>query len=263
MANCLFCPKTANSKEHLWPKWIHELKDFGPLKQKRGDTDIIIPDPQVTVKCVCKGCNNEWMSDLETANIPLIGSMMQDLSIQLDRDQLKLVAAWCMKMAFLTDWTRTGGRVTKFYTADEGAAFAKDLTIPAHTRIWIGRLSTSQLSTDGHDLGLFTRADNLHVGTGSVVTFVVGHFVAQIVTDHPLPEYANMPMPDSQPKTGPWAAKLIQIWPPEREWDTLISCIASESARRSKRLRLEPLQGEREIWTGPPSNALRAPRREL
>jgi hypothetical protein len=153
---------------------------------------------------------------LEDANIPLIGSMMQNLTIQLDREQQKRVAAWVMKTAFLTDWTRIGGRNTRFYTGDECAAFAKDLTIPPHTRIWIGHITSSHLSTDGHDLALMRKADGARMGTSTAVSVVVGHFVAQVVTDHLLPEYATQDAPDSQPKSGPWADKLIQIWPIEK-----------------------------------------------
>jgi hypothetical protein len=93
MPLCLFCPEAANSLEHLWPKWVHERRDFGPLKHKRGTTDIIIPNPQITVKAVCRPCNNGWMSKLELISIPLIGSMMQNVSIQLDRGQQTTVAA--------------------------------------------------------------------------------------------------------------------------------------------------------------------------
>jgi hypothetical protein len=28
---CLFCDNDSGSKEHLWPKCIHNRKEFGPL----------------------------------------------------------------------------------------------------------------------------------------------------------------------------------------------------------------------------------------
>jgi hypothetical protein len=79
---CLFCDSSSGSREHLWPKWIHERVDFGPLKMDRyKSAQIIIPDPQITVKTVCEKCNNGWMSDLETKSIPLVGGMLNDLYI--------------------------------------------------------------------------------------------------------------------------------------------------------------------------------------
>jgi hypothetical protein len=160
------------------------------------------------------------MSRLEDANIPLIGSMMQNVSIQLDREQQQTVAAWLMKMAFLTDWTRIGGKAKRFYSRDEGATFANELTIPARTRIWIGHITSSHLSTDGHDLALLARADGTRLGTSTAVTLAVGHLAAQVVTDHLLLQYTKQDAPDSQPKSGPWMNKLIQIWPIEKDWVT-------------------------------------------
>jgi hypothetical protein len=218
MPLCLFCPEAANSLEHLWPKWVHERRDFGPLKHKRGTTDIIIPNPQITVKAVCRPCNNGWMSKLELISIPLIGSMMQNVSIQLDRGQQTTVAAWLMKMAFPTDWTRIGGRTKRFYSRDECAAFAHDLTISDRTRIWIGHITSSHLSTDGNDLARLARANATRLGTSTAVTLAVGHLAAQVVTDHLLPEFAKEDAPDSQPKSSPWANKLVQIWPIEKDW---------------------------------------------
>src|SRR6266700_7135246 len=98
--HCLFCDNNSGNAEHLWAKWIHDRKNFGPIKMKRGQgEDIIIPDPEITVKSVCATCNNGWMSCLETTNIPVIGAMMSDIAITLDRQQQESVAAWAMKPA--------------------------------------------------------------------------------------------------------------------------------------------------------------------
>src|ERR1700756_463352 len=45
---CLFCDNQSGSKEHLWPKWIHERKHFGPLRIQRGSSEKrIIPHPEI------------------------------------------------------------------------------------------------------------------------------------------------------------------------------------------------------------------------
>jgi hypothetical protein len=199
--------------------WIHERKDFGPMNFTRGDGVVtVIPDSKVTARLVCKNCNNGWMSsELEVPNIPIISCMMQSISITLDREQQRHVAAWCMKMAFINDWTRTGGRKRKFYTRDETLAFARDLTTPERTRIWIAHLTTSHLSRDGHDFELIRAGDGLVLGASSVTTLVVGHFVAQIITDHIQPDFKDH-NPRIEPEPGPWETKLLQIWPIEKEW---------------------------------------------
>jgi hypothetical protein len=215
----MFCSNPIDSEEHLWPKWVHERKDFGPIKLTRGSNPTkTVPHPQVTVRAVCETCNKGWMSrKLEVPNIPIVGGMMQNLSINLDHGIQQTVATWCMKMAFLTDWTRVGGRQRRFYTKDETLAFATDLSIPPHTRIWIGHINTSHLSTDGHDFELLLAIDKARIGISSTVTIVIGHFVAQIVTDHIRPECAELNF-GTQPGPGPWDTKLIQIWPIEKEW---------------------------------------------
>jgi hypothetical protein len=215
---CIFCDNNSGSREHLWPLWIHERKDFGPLKSKRGYLEILIPDPKLVVKAVCKKCNNGWMSDLEGVSIPLIGSMMQNVSIQLDREQQKTAATWLMKMAFLVDWTRIDGRKKRFFAREEGAAFAEELTVPPRTRIWIGHITSSHLSTDGHDMARFMPADETRIGTSTAITLAVGHLAAQIVTDHLYPEFDTEAAPETIPKNGPWAEKLIQIWPIQKDW---------------------------------------------
>lgn len=216
---CMFCSNSANSKEHIWPQWIHERKDFGPLNFTHGNKPTVaIPNPRVTGRAVCKKCNEGWMSlKLEVPTIPLVGNMMQGLTIVLHRDQQQTVAQWCVKMAFLSDWGRIEGRSKRFYTRDEALAFAADLTIPPRTRIWIGHLTTSHLMRDGHDFELLHGPTQ--VGLASVVTLVVGHFVAQILTDHIQPEHANLNS-DFASRPGPWEAKLFQIWPIEKEWIT-------------------------------------------
>lgn len=201
-STCMFCPNPANSKEHLWPNWIHERKDFGPLNFTHGNKPTaVIPNPHVTGRAVCRTCNNGWMSlKLEVPNIPVVGSMMQDLSITLDREQQQTVARWCMKMAFLTDWTRVGGKTKRFYTRQEAEDFAADLTIPPRTRIWIAHLTTSHLMRDGHDFELLRAHDRTRIGLASVVTY------------HVHPEHSSL-NPDFASRAGPWETKLIPIGP--------------------------------------------------
>lgn len=88
---CLFCENPAGNREHLWPKWIHERKNFGPIRHKIGNRpEKIVGDPEQTIKTVCSVCNNGWMSQLEDENKPIIASMFSDLTIPLDEGQQAL-----------------------------------------------------------------------------------------------------------------------------------------------------------------------------
>ncbi len=42
---------------------------------------------ELTVKTVCGICNNGWMNDLEAENIPIIGYMLQDITVPLDKSR--------------------------------------------------------------------------------------------------------------------------------------------------------------------------------
>jgi hypothetical protein len=132
---CLFCDRNAGNREHLWPKWIHDRIDFGALKMDRYQTgQIVIPDPEITVKSVCALCNNGWMSDLEAKNIPMVGSMLNDLSITLDRGAQESVAAWTIKTAMVLDSTRPKAAGARFYRKEDCVKMRENLSMPEYTR---------------------------------------------------------------------------------------------------------------------------------
>lgn len=72
---CLFCDKPANTLEHVWPQWILPIaKNRNPITQKLGDSPSVQHQGDFKIKCICKCCNNGWMSDLEAKLQPLLGS---------------------------------------------------------------------------------------------------------------------------------------------------------------------------------------------
>ena len=223
---CLFCDNSPGSREHLWPAWIHRRKDFGPLRLQRGTSpEVIVHNPQQTVKTVCGTCNGGWMSTLEAENIPLIGSMFQDISIPLNAAQQHSVAAWAMKTAMMFESTKGRNAANGFYTHEEGVNLRVSRTIPARTRIWIGRISEQHLGASGTDFTIQT-TDGTRLGTGSVATITAGHFVVQVVTSHIALEYADLSIPEVQPKPGDWDKMLLKIGPPEQlslEWPPKVS----------------------------------------
>jgi hypothetical protein len=217
--SCLFCDNKSGSREHLWPKWIHERIDFGTLKMDRhGKDQVIIRNPEITVKSVCGICNNSWMSDLEAANIPVIGSLLNDIAITLDREQQTSVSQWVIKTAMMLDSTRPKSGGPRFYQKNQCIQMRENLKIPAKTRIWIGRIETKHLLGLGTDFRTL-RPDTLepHINS-TIATLVAGHFVAQAITQRTYPKFANTEMPELQPKESDWDSFLIRIWPVGRDW---------------------------------------------
>jgi hypothetical protein len=216
---CLFCDNNSGSKEHLWPKWIHARNDFGALNfQLGGSEKKVIPDPEITVKTVCKFCNNGWMSDLEAENIPTIGGMLQDLAIPLDKAQQKSVAAWSVKTAMVSDSMKGRAAPNQFYSQDERVKLRVTREIPPRTLIWIARIDGMHLGNFGTDFALFNPQKE-RIGMGSVTTIVAGHFVTQAVSVRL--EKENTEISELGCKMGNWNESLVQIWPiqkPTVQW---------------------------------------------
>lgn len=208
---CLFCDNNSGSKEHLWPKWIHDRKDFGPLDFQLGSSQQkVIPNPEIMVKTVCGVCNNGWMSKLESENVPTIGSMLQDIAIPLVEAQQKSVAAWSVKTAMVSDSMKGRAAPNQFYSREERVNLRMTREIPQRSLIWIGRIEDMHLGNFGTDFALFDPQKE-RIGMGSVTTIVVGHFVTQVVSVHVEKdniEIANLPC-----KMGNWNDSLVQIWP--------------------------------------------------
>jgi hypothetical protein len=184
----------------------------------------IVPRAELEVRCVCNTCNGGWMHDLEELNIPLIGCLMQDLALHLDRKQQQLIAKWAIKTSMVQDAIYTKSR-TLFYTALEREAARRNTSLPEFTRVWLGRLSFSTLSADGFDIALTLhdrRREVSEPADGCVSTFVVGHLVLQIITVH-VPEKYDRQRPFEMTTVidAPWDDLLIPIggtnainWPP-------------------------------------------------
>lgn len=166
------------------------------------------------MKTVCGICNNGWMSDLEADNIPVIGSMMQDIAIPLDEAQQKLVAAWSVKTAMVSDSMKGRAAPNQFYTRDECINMRLKREIPARTLIWISRIDGMHLGDFGTDFALFDPQKE-RIGMGSVSTIVAGHFVTQVVTVHF--EKENSEISALSCRTGNWNDFLIQIWPIQKQ----------------------------------------------
>ena len=181
--------------------------------ERRGQTTVVIPDPELKVKTVCGVCNNGWMSTLESENIPIIGEMVEDRPITLNADQQKLVAAWSMKTAMVGDSMKGRNAPNKFYTRDECRGARESRTIPPLTLMWIGRTDGMHLWNRGTDFTL-NHAEGNRLATVIAATIVAGHFVTQVVTVHM--NQQGKVLADLPCKFGDWVEKLIQIWPTQQ-----------------------------------------------
>jgi hypothetical protein len=212
MRQCLFCDQKANSKEHIWASWILErVKPIGPIRHSigKGPTKLL-DNPELTTKHVCAVCNGGWMSNLESANIPIIGSLLQDISIPLDPSQQQTAARWAVKTAMVVESVKADDSF--FYSDAERDAVRSGSCLPRRTTVWLGRYAKgSSVGAFGTDIWI-DMPDAPKAGNGCATTIVVGHLAVQVLSLRFHPQYGEGDIPVA-PKTGPWEKLLVPIWP--------------------------------------------------
>jgi hypothetical protein len=146
---CIFCTNPANSKEDLWPIWVlNRVNPREKIRRTIGQNEPYLTDSRkIRIKSVCRQCNNNWMSQLETECIPLIGFLIQDGQCNLDTAQQALVSTWASKIAMVLDSTDKNPK--QFYLKDECTRLKDLKTIPPNTSIWLGRYFGRSLHAGG------------------------------------------------------------------------------------------------------------------
>ena len=109
---CVFCGQHApRAKEHVWPDWL--LRHLGLEQSTMANTHLAIDGGSVSKRVqsassmvyggVCVGCNNGWMSQLESSAKPIIAELISSYSSKgaLLDDEAKVIALWAFKTAIV------------------------------------------------------------------------------------------------------------------------------------------------------------------
>ena len=227
--HCIFCDNSAGSREHLWPKWILSRGTYGPLRHQIRNSEAVTIRPEITVNTVCGRCNNGWMSALEAECIPVIGSMIQGLTVPLSEEQMRLVSVWATKTAMVMDSIKGRDAEKRFYSHHECEELRVHRNIPLETRVWLGHYEKKGLGGFGTDFTIMSpELQMLRVGWGMANTIVAGHLALQVVSVHRHPEHLQRDITDVQPKSSDWEGLLVQIcpgvlqytmWPPKMAFE--------------------------------------------
>jgi len=150
---CAFCGSTANlSKEHVWPKWAAE--------HLSGNDGFERQDPQrwdhkpfdLTVKAVCKPCNNGWMASLEvTAKNALFESAFAGRGRLLHGVGQRTLAAWALKTAMMVE--QTNAEAMRGIPRAEYAHLYERGEPSAQVRVWVASYVGSQAVALGLPFG--------------------------------------------------------------------------------------------------------------
>lgn len=155
---CYFCGLPGCiTKEHVWPQWLNDGVDVERTRSARTlgfgrtahDAFTEFPTLNVTkqgsvftskVREVCRTCNNEWMSRLETAAKPLLRRLWAPSyplgRTSLSPDEATAVATWATKTA----WMHERASNPDPTPTPEMRSYLKDSQMPPQfTRVWVGR----------------------------------------------------------------------------------------------------------------------------
>jgi hypothetical protein len=211
MRQCLFCDNPANSREHVVPDWIlQRVRVRDPMYQKLGDgPEVLLANPELKIRAVCKKCNNGWMSHLERTNIPLIGNLMQDVALSLNGLQQYHIAAWAVKMSMAGDFLARRQRPLFFQQA-EREQLRVAMNLPMRTSVWLARHSFPDhigiWGTNSWDLDKSVHA--------FITTVLVGHLVVQAITLKCTEKWDGIGLTvNAAQGPRPWVEMLSDIWP--------------------------------------------------
>ena len=227
MRQCLFCDRSADSREHGWSNWIltllrHDETTTSHFQSVRGDErrSWFGPNADLVFKRVCEVCNNGWMSELESETKPVVAPMIgpQARAQRLDTLAQITIASWATKMAMVFDCGRTDREL--FYSQHERETFREHLLPPSFTRVWIAGYVGPTVG--GYCRGYTVPGVAKHVDRPDgppmqidveVTTLAAGAFAFQIVTARNPSPTDNTVLHVAPQPIHPWPDVCHQIWP--------------------------------------------------
>jgi hypothetical protein len=146
---CIFCDNPANSKEHFWPAWMHELlpqlpdprhsrmlREYHP---KTGHFESGVKDrpgglETIKMRVVCDACNNGWMNVSEDAVRPFLTPLIKGNPITLNAIEMTIVARWIALKCIVAEHATPNYELTP--RADR-VALRERGTLPEYFRVYL------------------------------------------------------------------------------------------------------------------------------
>jgi hypothetical protein len=132
----------------MWADW---LRNYIPrdMQEHRIRSTVVFPNKQEQsiqrrtgdphsrrIKCVCRDCNNTWMSQLQESAKPFVVPMLEKQETMLYRNGQTVVAAWITMMVMVAEHLDPDKIAI---SATERRWFYTNRRSPSHWRIWIGQ----------------------------------------------------------------------------------------------------------------------------
>ena len=185
------------------------------MKRHDGTTaNWLAKNSPLQFKEVCKKCNNEWMSELETEAIPIMTPLICGEAMTLNAKQQIIIGAWATKCSMLFDAHDEGDI---FYDRLDCLHFREHLTpLLGSTNIWLGRYNTSgspRAFTEHRSLRTPLWRSG-HPVKSHIYTMAFGFLVLQIVSiKRTVHEHSACRINFQYVINMPWSKLTVEIWP--------------------------------------------------
>ncbi|TIX48805.1 hypothetical protein [Alteraurantiacibacter aquimixticola] len=147
---CIFCGENANSQEHIWPTWLHDLLGPPPdnVRHNRqnfsyhpcdgtkvtGPTDRQGDQRTIRIRTVCNVCNNGWMNRLEGEVRPILTPIITGEKTTLNRGHVETLSRWISLKVIIAENEDPAIALTPQVDRER---FWKDGTIPEYFRLYV------------------------------------------------------------------------------------------------------------------------------
>ena len=226
MRQCFFCSNQADSLEDAWPLWltnqfktpraseVHSERRGVRLKPWR------VYQPTLAVRCVCRTCNNEWMSALEVQAQRHLQPLLMGERVSIDFAAQGTIALWSLKTAMVLEALDPSDART--YTQIERERLRSLAAIPWRSSVWLAAsVDPSVFMSSKHRyFGATTAAPS-----GVSVTMAFAHIVLQVLTMRVPEDVGPSTQVTTAVRRGPWPETTVQIWPArssQADWPPLM-----------------------------------------
>jgi hypothetical protein len=225
--SCIFCGGRPLTHEHIWAEWIHpyvsrKLDSYTAREEVHWPTRIDrtirkkAGDPHSRrVRCVCRACNNGWMSALQQQVRPVLQPVLGGKPFELTRRSRRLLTVWIAMAVMTGEFSQPAGVAIE---QSDRAFLLHNRRLPFHWRIWIGRYIDPQGRPiyEHSSVPIFPlNHPKVEIGPQLVANtqttaFSAGQlfaFAASSSVESGRWQINRLPIP------APISAKLVRIWP--------------------------------------------------
>jgi hypothetical protein len=223
---CWMCGRAGPlSEEHAFPDWLRLIfvadgADVALSDVRTGLTQTSTAwtnkSGEVTVRSVCKDCNNRWMCELEGRCRPVLTPLVTGHRATLGPDEQALLATWAVKTAWIF---HSRNPATSASTPQQRLALATRGQLPPGARVTLAgfqEAGDTVLCANWHVVGSSPDATDPDVGA---TTLVLGRVVLQVVqgpddrTAGPPPASGHPRSPTAVHQLHPTTTGPVD-WPP-------------------------------------------------